>query len=77
MYESVIPLLSQLTVPSLLIIGDHDPVTCEQHIRAYDEASQGQIVILQNCGHTPHKEQAELFREAVSNFISRDLGSIQ
>jgi len=69
MYGSVIPLLSQLTVPSLLIIGDHDPVTCAQHIRAYNEAAQGPVVIVKECGHTPHKEQAELFRDAVSHFI--------
>jgi len=66
--------LSHLTVPSLLIIGDHDPVTCEHHIRTYSESVQGKIIVLKNCGHTPHKEQAELFRETVSSFIIGESG---
>lgn len=68
--ESVIPLLSQLTVSSILILGDHDPVTCEHHIHAYREIAQGKLVILKNCGHTPHKEQAELYRDTVINFMT-------
>lgn len=76
-FESVVPLLSRLTVPSLLIIGDHDPVTCEHHIRAYRETAQGEMAIFNNCGHTPHKEQIELFRETVSHFIIGETSSIK
>lgn len=68
-FESAVPLLSRLSVPSLLILGEHDPVTCERHIRAYKEAAQGEIIMMKGCGHTPHKEQPALYRDTVSKFI--------
>ncbi|WP_342773980.1 alpha/beta hydrolase [Paenibacillus oralis] len=68
-FESAVPLLSRLSVPSLLILGKHDPVTCERHIRAYKDAAQGETIVMKGCGHTPHKEQPALYRDTVSNFI--------
>ncbi|MFF2484269.1 alpha/beta fold hydrolase [Paenibacillus sp. NPDC058071] len=69
MFESAVPLLSRLTAPSLLIIGDHDPVTCEHHVQAYSGTEQGRIVIVKDCGHTPHSEQPDIFCDTISRFI--------
>ena len=74
-FESVVPLISRLTVPSLLILGENDPVTCERHVRAYHAAPQGKIKIFEGCGHTPHKERPELYKNVVIDYICYDSNS--
>jgi len=71
-FDSVVPLISRLTVPSLLILGEYDPVTCERHVRAYHAAPQGKIKVFEGCGHSPHKERPELYKNEVIDYICSD-----
>ncbi|GIO84883.1 proline iminopeptidase [Paenibacillus faecis] len=71
-FDSAVPLISRLTVPSLLILGENDPVTCERHVRAYRAAPRGKIKIFEDCGHTPHKERPELYKNVVIDYICSD-----
>ncbi|MFF2014714.1 alpha/beta fold hydrolase [Paenibacillus sp. NPDC058177] len=72
MFESIVPLLSTLSVPSMLILGEADPVTCDSHIQAYDQISNGNKIMVENCGHTPHAERPDLYGLIVSTFLLPD-----
>ncbi|MEK4824330.1 alpha/beta hydrolase [Niallia sp. FSL W8-0951] len=69
-FESVLPLLKKIQVPSLLIVGEYDPVTCEKQIDFFDKnVRQGEIQIIEQCGHTPHNESPEWFSKMVTEFL--------
>lgn len=71
-FESVLPLLKKIQVPSLLIVGEYDPVTCEKQIDFFDKnVRQGEIQIIEQCGHTPHNESPEWFSKMVTEFLLR------
>ncbi len=60
------PYLKNINVPSLLILGDNDPVcTKRQEIIFSDSVQKGKVMILSNCGHFPYlyntKELFNLF----------------
>ncbi|MDQ0175522.1 alpha/beta fold hydrolase [Bacillus chungangensis] len=69
MFESIIPYLSELHVPSLLLVGEYDPVTCDKHINEYNQVKKGKIVEFKGCGHMLHSEEPDRYREVVTDFI--------
>jgi proline iminopeptidase len=67
----LLPKLSRLPVPTLVITGDADfiPVAISEHIA---EAIPGsELIVLKDCGHFAYLEHSEQVHEAVSQFIKR------
>ena len=56
--------------PMLLITGEYDPVTCDEHIKTFKrDAPNGTVIHFNKSGHTPHYEEADRFSEVVKNFL--------
>lgn len=69
MFESIIPYLFGLHMPSLLLVGEYDPVTCNKHIQEYNRVLQGKIVVFKGCSHMLHSEEPNRYREVITDFI--------
>jgi proline iminopeptidase len=72
-YESagfdLLPTLTQLHVPTLIVHGDYDfiPLACATHIA---EAIPGaRLVVLRDCGHFAYLECPDAVREALGEFF--------
>jgi pimeloyl-ACP methyl ester carboxylesterase len=65
--------LPKITVPQLVIQGYDDPYGTAAQVKAIEKQSAGpvQVRMLENCGHSPFKEQAQKSLEVTSEFISR------
>ena len=71
------PLLHQIQAPLLAIQGLDDPYgTLAQIDNIALRAGQTQLVKLENCGHSPHKDQPDAVLQALKYFSS-SLGKIQ
>ena len=71
-FISLMPLLSELCMPSLLVMGEHDAVTCPAQLKAYqNDVRLGELSIVRECGHTPHYEAADEFYRIVKDFLKR------
>ncbi|MCH4566456.1 alpha/beta fold hydrolase [Bacillus sp. ES1-5] len=56
--------------PMLLIVGKHDAVTCEKQIEIFNkDAQNGDCIVFEESGHTPHYEEADRFAEKVIHFL--------
>lgn len=74
-FHSLIPHLSKLTMPTLLLTGEHDPVTSEEQIDAFKKyVENGAIYHFANSGHTPHDEEADHFAHVVTQYIGDKRG---
>lgn len=60
--------LNQLTVPTLLIVGDEDEPCIEPGIFMKREIATSGLVILPQSGHTINLEEPARFNQAVSDF---------
>ncbi|GIN10909.1 hypothetical protein J26TS2_07760 [Shouchella clausii] len=60
-FQSIVSLFPSLSIPSLLVIGKADPVTCDKHVEAYSQIANGHKVVINNCGHTPHAECPDVY----------------
>ncbi|TLS37301.1 alpha/beta hydrolase [Pseudalkalibacillus caeni] len=70
LFESLLPLLSKVKNPMMLMTSDHDAATCEKHIEAFEkDAENGTIYHFENCGHTPHYEDADHFKRIVVEYL--------
>jgi pimeloyl-ACP methyl ester carboxylesterase len=71
------PLLSKIQSPLMAIQGTDDPYgTMKQIDEIAAHATQTQLVKLENCGHSPHKDQPWQVLQALKYFSS-SLGKIQ
>ncbi len=65
------PLLSQITVPTLIIVGKQDGVITPQSAEAAHAAiKNSQLVEIDHCGHFPFFEQPEKTTAAILAFVS-------
>ena len=64
----LIPALSALTTPALVVHGRQDPIPLESAIATAD-ALKAQRVWLDDCGHVPYVEQAAALFAAVASFL--------
>lgn len=63
--------LSELAVPTLLVHGAGDDlVPVERARRASDRIADGRLVVFENCGHWPPREQPERFERTVTAFLA-------
>lgn len=71
-YESLLPLLPDLRVPTLLLRGESDSVTCEVQATAIlRDLPLAEEVMIAQAGHVPCVEQADLYAEIVTAFVLR------
>ncbi|WP_139891485.1 alpha/beta fold hydrolase [Bacillus sp. D386] len=71
-FESVFPLLKKINIPCLLILGEHDAVTCPIQVQTYiTEVKQGEIYTVKYSGHTPHYEAADEFCDVVTDYLTK------
>lgn len=66
------PLLSQVRCPTLVIAGEFDFLCGPTHARVIAEGVDGaDLVILENCGHTPAMETPDTYRRAIFDWLDR------
>lgn len=69
-FDSLLPLLQQLSAPTLLIKGRHDPVICEEQTQFFvKHVSNGSLYIYEQSGHLPHYEEPDRFARDVIQYI--------
>lgn len=69
-FENLLPKLSGLTQPTLLLAGAYDPVCCGEQKRVYLEKVQdGRLVMFDRSAHFPRLEEPEKYTKEVLNFI--------
>jgi pimeloyl-ACP methyl ester carboxylesterase len=74
--RNLIPELSAVTIPSLVLWGTHDIITHHsQAMEVFDGlgASRRRIVLFEDSGHNPWAEQPEAFHEAVASFLREEV----
>ena len=64
--------LSKILVPTLFIWGDNDNMIPMQYLGDYRRVSQGEIVVIKDCGHTPYVEKPVEFNKALLNFLVKE-----
>jgi proline iminopeptidase len=62
--------LSQIKVPTLILVGDHDESDPKMSKEMHAKIAGSQLVILPNSGHMTFVDQPELFLNAVREFIA-------
>lgn len=63
-------LLPQITVPTLIVVGDQDvftPVPDAQYM--HDRIPQSEMVVIPDAGHMPNLEQPAIFNQALLGFL--------
>ncbi|MGN4423099.1 alpha/beta fold hydrolase [Bacillus cereus group sp. MYBK30-1] len=69
-YKSLLSKLKEVKSPMLLLVGQHDAVTCEKQILTFNQDTQnGKYIVFEESGHTPHYEEADRFAETVIHFL--------
>ena len=63
--------LSQIKVPTLIIVGDHDESDPRMSQEMHERIAGSQLVILPNSGHMTFVDQPEPFLRAVRDFVGR------
>jgi proline iminopeptidase len=62
--------LSQIKVPTLIIVGDHDESDPKMSREMHEKIAGSQLVILPRSGHMTFVDQPEQFLKAVSTFVA-------
>ena len=69
---SIEALLGRLECPILAVQGEDDEYgTLAQVTGIRDRAPQTEIVVLERCGHSPHRDRPEALTSAVIDFMAR------
>jgi proline iminopeptidase len=61
--------LSEIKVPTLIIVGEHDESDPKMSKEMHEKISGSQLVILPKSGHMTFVDQPELFLKAVRDFV--------
>jgi len=68
--ESLLPMLSGLQMPALLIVGESDLVTSPGQISAFrGQVPNGRVEVFGHCGHFVQLEQADEYSALVTAFV--------
>ncbi len=62
--------LSQVKVPTLIIVGDHDESDPRMSREMHEKIAGSQLVILPNSGHMTFVDQPEQFLKTVRDFVA-------
>ena len=64
--------LSQVNVPTLIVVGKEDPITpVADSEKMHDGIPGSQLVVIENASHVSNIEQPEQFNRALQEFLSR------
>jgi pimeloyl-ACP methyl ester carboxylesterase len=65
--------LKDISCPVLIIQGEDDNYATLKHVEAIQKGlkSKTEVLIVADCGHSPHKEQPELILSAINNFYKK------
>jgi valacyclovir hydrolase len=63
-------LAENITCPCLLLLGDRDTLNPAAYGQQFvDRTAQGRLVVVEDCGHSIHNEQWEVFQQEVGDFL--------
>jgi pimeloyl-ACP methyl ester carboxylesterase len=63
--------LSYITAPTLAIQGEDDEYGSNEQVETVArDVQNGELMLIPNCGHSPHRDQPELVIEAVKEFVT-------
>ncbi|MEM7348438.1 MAG: alpha/beta hydrolase [Chloroflexota bacterium] len=69
--DGVYDKIRQITIPTLIIVGDQDVATpVEKSERIHSQIANSQLHIIPGAGHTSTLEEPEAVTAAISNFLS-------
>jgi pimeloyl-ACP methyl ester carboxylesterase len=69
--QPALPRLSQIKVPTLLVVGESDIPDVHAHVGAIQAGIAGsKRIVLNHSGHLPHLEVPDLFNEVVLGFLN-------
>ncbi len=75
-HESLLPALSRLHMPALLIVGTSDLVTAPDQVNAFrSQVPHGRIEVFDHSGHFVQLEQAEEYSALVTAFVLQHHGA--
>lgn len=65
------PLLSQISCPTLILVGQEDPITPVQDSeRMHREIEGSRLVVIENASHVSNLERTEQFNEELMRFLN-------
>lgn len=75
-HESLLPALSRLRMPALLIIGKSDRVTAPEQVNAFrSQVPNGRIEVFDHSGHFVQLEQPEEYSALVTALVLQHQGA--
>jgi proline iminopeptidase len=69
-FESLLPRLTELACPAVLIRGAHDPVTSDVEVAAFARVPESRVVIAEHSAHFVHSEEPDLFERLVVEHVT-------
>jgi len=63
--------LSEIKVPTLIIVGDHDESDPKMSKEMHQKIAGSQLVVLPNSGHMTFVDQPEQFLKTVREFVAQ------
>lgn len=74
-FESLVPKLSELNCPVLLLKGKYDWVTADDQVEAFRrKVRSGKVVVFERSGHFPRVEEPALYAQVVTSFVTSRTG---
>ncbi|QSX05149.1 alpha/beta hydrolase [Sedimentibacter sp. zth1] len=65
-----LPLLDKIKIPSLLVLGEYDPISCKKHQKIFlEKAYKAEILEIKNCGHMPYSYNPDEFVDGVCKYL--------
>ncbi len=69
-YSKLINNYSKITIPTLIIWGENDPILdIQQGIRLHQSIRTSIFKIINDCGHIPHEEKPKITYEIINDFL--------
>lgn len=69
--EDLTSLLSQITCPTLILVGHEDPITPVQDSeKMHREIAGSRLVVIENASHVSNLERTEQFNEELTRFLN-------
>jgi pimeloyl-ACP methyl ester carboxylesterase len=67
-------LLPRITCPTLLIQGEQDEFGTTRQVEVIAESVHGEVelVLLPDCGHSPHRQQTAQTLDVITRFLARE-----
>ena len=70
-------LLDRIDCPTLLLQGLDDNYATEEQVKQIEKGLKGpaRVTLLESCGHSPHREKADLVLEEIRSFLESPIGA--